>query len=56
VLVEPDGAALACLLALAGGVAPVRVAGRSRLDEFAIAYDKVASGGLGGRWLLIPDP
>jgi D-arabinose 1-dehydrogenase-like Zn-dependent alcohol dehydrogenase len=53
--VEPDGARLATLLALAvSGVLEVRVAGRVPLKEAATAYDKVAGGGQRGRWLLVP--
>jgi NADPH:quinone reductase-like Zn-dependent oxidoreductase len=53
--VEPDGARLAGLLALAAaGVLELRVAGRVPLAEAATAYDKVAGGGQRGRWLLLP--
>ncbi|PSK98852.1 NADPH:quinone reductase-like Zn-dependent oxidoreductase [Murinocardiopsis flavida] len=53
--VEPDGARLAELLALAAsGVLEVRVAGRVPLADAATAYDKVAGGGQRGRWLLVP--
>jgi NADPH:quinone reductase-like Zn-dependent oxidoreductase len=53
--VEPDGARLAELLALAAsGVLELRVAGRVPLAEAATAYDKVAAGGQRGRWLLVP--
>lgn len=53
--VEPDGARLAELLALAAsGVLELRVAGRVPLAEAATAYDKVAGGRQRGRWLLAP--
>jgi NADPH:quinone reductase-like Zn-dependent oxidoreductase len=53
--VEPDGAQLAELLALAAaGVLEPRVAGRVPLTQAATAYDKVAGGGQRGRWLLLP--
>ncbi|MEV6929381.1 zinc-binding dehydrogenase [Dactylosporangium sp. NPDC051485] len=53
--VEPDGAQLAGLLALAAsGVLELRVAGRVPLVQAATAYDKVADGGQRGRWLLLP--
>jgi NADPH:quinone reductase-like Zn-dependent oxidoreductase len=53
--VEPDGAQLAELLALAAsGVLELRVAGKVPLPQAATAYDKVASGGQRGRWLLLP--
>lgn len=53
--VEPDGAQLAQLLALAAsGVLELRVAGRVPLAQAATAYDKVAGGGQRGRWLLLP--
>ncbi|HEX5120198.1 MAG TPA: zinc-binding dehydrogenase [Pseudonocardiaceae bacterium] len=53
--VEADGAQLAELLALAAdGVLELRVAGRVPLTDAATAYDKVASGGQRGRWLLVP--
>lgn len=53
--VEPDGAQLAELLALAaGGVLELRVAGQVPLVHAPIAYDKVAGGGQRGRWLLVP--
>lgn len=55
VQVVPDGARLAELLGLvADGVLELRVAGRVPLEGFAAAYDKVASGGQRGRWLLVP--
>ncbi|MCQ0011704.1 hypothetical protein LUX73_48300 [Actinomadura madurae] len=55
VSVEPDGARLAGLLALAAtGVLEPRVAGRVPLADSATAYDKVAGGGQRGRWLLVP--
>ncbi|ARQ68056.1 alcohol dehydrogenase catalytic domain-containing protein [Streptomyces marincola] len=55
VSVEPDGARLAELLALAAaGVLEPRVAGRVALTDFGTAYDKVAGGGQRGRWLLLP--
>jgi NADPH:quinone reductase-like Zn-dependent oxidoreductase len=55
VFVEPDSDAIAELLGLAAeGTLEVRVAGRVPLGEAATAYDKVASGGQRGRWLLIP--
>jgi NADPH:quinone reductase-like Zn-dependent oxidoreductase len=53
--VEPDGARLAELLALAAsGVLELRVAGQVPLTEAATAYQKVAGGGQRGRWLLVP--
>ncbi|MEV8635440.1 zinc-binding dehydrogenase [Streptosporangium sp. NPDC051023] len=53
--VEPDGARLAELLALAtSGVLELRVAGRVPLADAMTAYDKVAGGGQRGRWLLVP--
>ncbi|MFD0688204.1 zinc-binding dehydrogenase [Actinomadura fibrosa] len=53
--VEPDGARLAELLALAAsGVLEPRVAGRVPLSGAATAYGKVAGGGQRGRWLLVP--
>lgn len=53
--VEPDGEAIAGLLDLAAqGTLEPRVAGRVPLREAAKAYDKVASGGERGRWVLIP--
>ena len=55
VFVEPHSDAIAGLLGLAAeGTLEVRVAGRVPLREAAKAYDKVASGGQRGRWLLIP--
>ncbi|XVQ15671.1 alcohol dehydrogenase catalytic domain-containing protein [Spirillospora sp. CA-255316] len=55
VSVEPDGARLAGLLALAAsGVLEVRVAGQVPLAEAGTAYGKVAGGGQRGRWLLVP--
>lgn len=55
VSVEPDSEATAGLLGLAAeGMLEVRVAGRVPLGEAAKAYDKVASGGQRGRWLLVP--
>lgn len=55
VSVEPDGARLAELLALAGsGVLELRVAGRVPLTDAVAAYEKVAGGGQRGRWLLVP--
>jgi NADPH:quinone reductase-like Zn-dependent oxidoreductase len=53
--VEPDGARLAELLALAAsGVLELRVAGRLPLAQATTAYDKVAGGRQRGRWLLVP--
>lgn len=54
--VHPDSTALARLLACAAGDgrAVLRVAGRSSLDDAPAAYQKVAAGGLDGRWLLVP--
>ncbi|WP_157475194.1 zinc-binding dehydrogenase [Parafrankia sp. EUN1f] len=53
--VEPDGAQLAGLLALAAaGVLEPRVAGQVPLADAATAYSKVAGGGQRGRWLLVP--
>jgi NADPH:quinone reductase-like Zn-dependent oxidoreductase len=53
--VEPDGARLAELLALAAsGVLELRVAGRVPLAQAVTAYDRVAGGGQRGRWLLLP--
>jgi len=55
VSVEPDSEAIAGLLGLAAeGTLELRVAGRVPLRDAAKAYDKVASGGQRGRWLLIP--
>lgn len=55
VSVDPDSEAIDELLGLAAvGTLEVRVAGRVPLREAPIAYDKVASGGQRGRWLLIP--
>lgn len=53
--VRADGHRLAALLALsAEGVLEVRVAGEVPLAEAESAYDKRASGGQRGRWLLVP--
>ena len=55
VSVEPDSEAIAGLLGLAAeGTLEIRVAGRVPLHDAEKAYDKVASGGQRGRWLLIP--
>jgi len=55
VSVEPDSEAIAGLLGLAAeGTLEVRVAGRVPLRDAVTAFEKVASGGQRGRWLLIP--
>lgn len=53
--VHADGPRLAELLALsAEGVLEARIAGEVPLAEAESAYDKRASGGQRGRWLLVP--
>jgi NADPH:quinone reductase-like Zn-dependent oxidoreductase len=54
--VVPDGESLRALLPLAAdGTVPVRIAGRSPLDEVRTAYERGASeSGSRGRWLLVP--
>jgi NADPH:quinone reductase-like Zn-dependent oxidoreductase len=55
VSVEPDGEAIAGLLALASeSTLELRVAGKVPLRDAAEAFEKVAGGGQRGRWLLIP--